>query len=414
MLMQPTRLPHFLIIFGMRLLSIVVLLVVLAIKQRLGQWKVGLATAVSLLTTLLLLMLFLGIIIASSQEGFSRITNLASDLDLALSPRPDGTVALGWGMTAVFTILPAVIRAKLSYPGVTLLLLAVIALIVMIWNYKAGEQGSRGEGEKIPPAPVSEAVLPLPPTLPFVLLLIFTGALLTLGPEFVYLRDNFGQRLNTTFKFYYQAWVMFGVAGLFAIDYLWRELRGAARVVPAVTTLAYTAVFALTLLFPYYAIQSRAAEYRGTGADRLPATLNGLAQLQQFNVDEYNAIMWLRQNVAGTPTIVEAIGGQYSAYARVSANTGIPTVLGWAGHEYQWRGSDTPEPGRRAPAVEQIYTEQFWDNTAVLLNDYDVEYIYVSGLEANTYGPTGLEKFAERLEVAYQNNSVTIYHWQPQ
>jgi uncharacterized membrane protein len=207
---------------------------------------------------------------------------------------------------------------------------------------------------------------------------------------------------------------MFGVAGLFAIDYLWRELRGAARVVPAVTTLAYTAVFALTLLFPYYAIQSRAAEYRGTGADRLPATLNGLAQLQQFNVDEYNAIMWLRQNVAGTPTIVEAIGGQYSAYARVSANTGIPTVLGWAGHEYQWRGSDTPEPGRRDPAVEQIYTEQFWDNTAVLLNDYDVEYIYVSGLEANTYGPTGLEKFANRLEIAYQNNSVTIYHWQPQ
>ena len=35
--------------------------------------------------------------------------------------------------------------------------------------------------------------------LPFVLLLIFTGALLTLGPEFVYLRDFFGTRLNTEF-----------------------------------------------------------------------------------------------------------------------------------------------------------------------------------------------------------------------
>ena len=33
--------------------------------------------------------------------------------------------------------------------------------------------------------------------MPFVLLLILTGVLLTLGPEFVYLRDNFGVRLNT-------------------------------------------------------------------------------------------------------------------------------------------------------------------------------------------------------------------------
>ena len=45
-----------------------------------------------------------------------------------------------------------------------------------------------------------------PGTLPFALLLILTGVLLTLGPEFIYLRDNFGVRLNTTFKFYYQAW----------------------------------------------------------------------------------------------------------------------------------------------------------------------------------------------------------------
>ena len=66
-------------------------------------------------------------------------------------------------------------------------------------------------------------------TLPFVLLLILTGLLLTLGPEFVYLRDNFGVRLNTTFKFYYQAWVMFGVAAVFGLDYLLSLRRNTAE-----------------------------------------------------------------------------------------------------------------------------------------------------------------------------------------
>jgi uncharacterized membrane protein len=320
-------------------------------------------------------------------------------------------VALGWGITAVFTIIPRIIIARFTSPGVTLLLLTLISLVVMIWSSRgAGEQGSRGAGEKVTSAPP-----PLRPSaLPFVLLLIFTASLLTLGPEFVYLRDNFGQRLNTTFKFYYQAWVMFGVAGLFALDYLWRELTGRARLVPLVTTGVYTAVFALALLFPYYAIQSRALEFRGTGTDRLPATLNGLAQMQRFNSDEYEAIMWLRQNVAGTPVVLEAIGGQYSAFGRVSASTGLPTVLGWAGHELQWRGNSNPEPGQRDPAVEQIYTDPAWGSSPDLLNRYNVEYIYVGGLESTTYGPTGTQKFAEQLEVAYQNNSVTIYRWQPQ
>ena len=114
----------------------------------------------------------------------------------------------------------------------------------------------------------------------------------------------------------------------------------------------------IALLFPIYAVNSRAIEFRGpiTAEDRQPATLNGLAQINRFNPDEYAAIMWLRENVTGTPVITEAVGGQYSNYGRVSANTGLPTILGWAGHEYQWRG-DTPEPAAREPAVATIYSQ---------------------------------------------------------
>ena len=117
--------------------------------------------------------------------------------------------------------------------------------------------------------------------------------------------------------------------------------------------------------------------------------------------------------MSGTPVILEAVGGQYSSYGRISANTGLPTILGWAGHEYQWRGN-TPEPGIREPAVNEIFSQSDLLSVAELLNRYSVEYIYVGGLESDMYGSSGLDKFAEQLDVAYSNNSVTIYRWQPQ
>jgi len=44
-----------------------------------------------------------------------------------------------------------------------------------------------------------------------------------------------------------------------------------------------------------------------------------------------------------------------------------------------------------------------------ILEEYDVEYVYVGHLEKETYGEAGLAKFATFMEVAYRNNSVTVY-----
>jgi uncharacterized membrane protein len=237
--------------------------------------------------------------------------------------------------------------------------------------------------------------------------------LLTLGPEFLYLRDNFGARLNTIFKFYYQAWVLFGVSALYAIGYLWLAWRGIGRVAPVAATTGYALGLVVTLLFPIFAVSSRASEYRGPAAseERLPATLDGLAQMSRYSPGDYAAVQWLRENVSGTPVILEAVGGQYTGYGRISAGTGLPTLLGWPGHEYQWRG-DTPEPAIREPAVRQIYTAPDIQSIAGLLNTYDVRYIIVGGLERDTYGAAGLDKFSESLDIAYENNGVAIYKWQ--
>lgn len=431
MLNRPTRLAQFLIVFGLPLGTITILLLVLAAKQRFRQWKAGLLTAVTLLVTLYLLSLLFSWIVAASAEGAGRVINLAAELGIPLAPRADG-FAPGWAVTAVFAILPTYLQARLAFPALTLLLVALLTLAVMVLV----EQVNRWKGEQVstpassplsPPHPgVFAALTPSPARpltvspLPFALLLIITGILLTLGPEFLYLRDNFGVRLNTIFKFYYQAWALFGVAAIFGLYALWRATAGATRIVPVLTTAGYGLALLLSLLFPFYAIQSRAVEFRGR-ADaefRQPPTLNGLAAMQNFNFDEYAAIQWLRENADGAPVILEAVGGQYSEYGRVSASTGLPTLLGWAGHQYQWRGSSTQEPAVRDPAVRDIFTASNWDgsNAALLLDEYGVELIYIGNLERNTYGLSGpaLQKFSDRLEVAYQNNSVTIYRWLPE
>ena len=62
---------------------------------------------------------------------------------------------------------------------------------------------------------------------PFILFLILIGGVLVLAPEFVFLRDQFANRMNTIFKFYYQAWWLLSVAAAFGVAVLLQNLRGA-------------------------------------------------------------------------------------------------------------------------------------------------------------------------------------------
>jgi uncharacterized membrane protein len=206
---------------------------------------------------------------------------------------------------------------------------------------------------------------------------------------------------------------LFGVTAVCALSYLWNRFR-----VPAVlASVVYVGSLIVALLFPLFAIQSRSVEYRGPidNVERPAPTLNGLAYLDRFNTEEYDALMWLRENVNGQAVILEAVGGSYSpqGHARVSANTGIPTILGWPGHERQWRGA-TPEPGIREPDISTIYSLAPWDQTAALLNKYNVTHVFYGRLERDTYDPQAEEKFDQNLEVAFQNGSVKIYRWQPE
>jgi uncharacterized membrane protein len=112
--------------------------------------------------------------------------------------------------------------------------------------------------------------------------------------------------------------------------------------------------------------------------------------------------------------ILEAVGGDYNGegFGGISAATGLATVMGWPGHEDQWRGGDPAvramiEP--RKADVTTIYTTTDVEQARALLAKYKVSYVYVGQLERNTFPPEGLAKFAQLGEPVFQEGDVTIY-----
>ena len=112
--------------------------------------------------------------------------------------------------------------------------------------------------------------------------------------------------------------------------------------------------------------------------------LDATAYLETTFPEDAAAIRWLNEHVTGDPVVLEANGDSYSDYERVSAMTGLPTVLGWYVHEWLWRG-DTGALNERAQEVEAIYTSTNQEEVKKLLKKYQVRYIFVGAREREKY-----------------------------
>ena len=90
--------------------------------------------------------------------------------------------------------------------------------------------------------------------------------------------------------------------------------------------------------------------------------------------------------------------------------TGIPTLLGWGGHELQWRGN-YDEPGRREPDIERAYQSMDTDEVKTILEQYDVTYVYVGQLERDKYrlSDSMIQKFGAFMDLVYDGQGVRIY-----
>jgi YYY domain-containing protein len=235
----------------------------------------------------------------------------------------------------------------------------------------------------------------------FALLMALAGLLATLSVEFVYLVDHFRVRANTIFKFYFQAWVLMALASAFAVYWLSRR-KAWWR---AIFVTGFWILVLMGMVYPILGNITRAGSFASA------PTLDGSAYLAHTRPDDYEAITWLNENVEGRPVILEAPGSGGSSYVyegRVSALTGLPTLLGWGGHENQWRGNYDIQSARE-PDIQTIYNSlDPWD-AIPLLEQYEVTYVFVGPVERGRYDQQALAKFAQFMDIVYQKGDVTIY-----
>jgi uncharacterized membrane protein len=225
-------------------------------------------------------------------------------------------------------------------------------------------------------------------------------------PEFFFLRDFFGYRINTIFKFYFLAWLLWAIAAAFATVVLWEKLKGVWAVLfKSLTVVALI----LSMLYPLMGLWSKT-----NGFNPSQWELDGTAYLTRYNPDEAAAIQWLQKAPLGV--IAESVGGSYTVHARMSTHSGQPTVLGWVGHEHQWRG-DYELFAPREGDIARLYCATNWPEVEAIINQYGIRYIVVGDLERNTYipgtnnCPSGLSegKFEHYLEPVFRQGNVTIY-----
>ena len=371
-ILYPTRFQQLMVMFAPLLAGIIIFLTWLRIKERVTfDRRAGWISGAGILGLLVLASVLLAW--AASQLDFARpyIDQLLAPLSL---------------QQALPVILQRWLVDGLTALGLTMLVGTGVGLVA----------GSIKSGESIA-SPLRQ------PALFFVLLLSILGALLVLVPEFLYLRDNFSIRMNTLFKFYFQAWVVWSLACAFGLGWLWRFggkwMRLAAALGAGIPIL-------LGLVFLPASLWSKTAGWS------VSPTLDGMSYFAQQYPQDWAAIQWLKENAEEDAVILEGSRGAYwveGRSSRISMATGLSTLLGWANHEGQWRGAYYEKVAGREEIISTIYQARDWENVKEFLEQFQVEYVVVSDLERGWYRPLQEAKFQQHMREVFRSGDLAIY-----
>jgi uncharacterized membrane protein len=226
------------------------------------------------------------------------------------------------------------------------------------------------------------------------------GVALVMAPELVYLHDGFGTRMNTIFKLYYQAWLLFALAGAFAIALAWDHASAPRRWLARAAAAAATVGVAFTA----------AAAWDVTGGFAASPSLDALAHVP---AGERGAIEWVRSHLPPDALVLQAAGRSYAAEeSRLSVGTGRATLLGWDGHEVQWRGRAFGSMAAgRAEAAQAVYTARDRATLVAALDAWKVDYVFVGPAERRRYGMDDANEqlLHGALDVAFERDDARIY-----
>jgi YYY domain-containing protein len=254
---------------------------------------------------------------------------------------------------------------------------------------------------------------------PYMMLLV--AQTLNTLPFFLVIHDSG----NTFFKFGFLAWIINGVGSFAAIGAVWGQGFLKPRFARRIAILVLSTLLFVGAWMPALATWTSTNRLQGFDI----RTLDGVSfYLNQVYPEEYDAIIWLTENAEPTDVVLEATGPVYTPAARVSAFTGIPTVLGWFNHQMLWRERDLHvlyDIQQRLSDVNRIYATLDHSEAQCLLQKYNVSYVFVGGVERGIvkregqlelhWPPEALKKFAQFMDVVYSTpnqgpeSSVIIY-----
>ena len=195
-----------------------------------------------------------------------------------------------------------------------------------------------------------------------------------------------------------------------------------------VWVMIFTALLISVSVFPVLGTQARLQDR----FHELPMTLNGMAYMKVSTYSDPNgpielnndlhAIEWLRNNVKGSPVILEGRTPLYRWGGRISVYTGLPAIVGWDWHQTQQRMAFGQEVNNRGEIVDLIYNTENRGRAIDLMDYYGVRYVILGELEKLYYQDSGLRKFDamvnDSLDLVYQypdvDPKVKIYYRAPQ
>lgn len=214
------------------------------------------------------------------------------------------------------------------------------------------------------------------------------AVLLVAFPEVVYVEDIYGGeyvRANTMFKFSFASQPVAMLASVLLIGLLLSNggVKGGA--------------LAAVLAIPLFATLSYAWATHGGIGKALASnvlTLDGLGYIDRDRAADRPLLDWLTAQDGGQRIVlIEASGDSYTDAGRLSAMSGVPTVLGWQNHEWLWRG-DYDAMVARAEDVTSFYSSTTLANACRILAKYGVTHIAIGTVER--------EKFATLNESLFQ------------
>ncbi len=286
-----------------------------------------------------------------------------------------------------------------------------------------------------------------------VALLAATGLAVLAGTQVVYLKDHLqggdAYRMNTLFKFYNQAWVLWAVAAAIALPRIfsrfessprgWRTegvlpsvrvgawpARSRVRLALAVVRGAWGVVFlgllAASLVYPLLGTPSRLSQ-RFPGWRPPIGTLNGMAFMENgvYHWPDSNnaielqydwaAIQWLLENVRGNVVLAESAQLDYyrAGGTRVASLTGLSGLLGMHAGEQRY----SKDVGERHGKLSEFWNTEDLDRIESLIEELEIGLIYAGQLERHQHpgAESRLAELAESglMESVYRNPEVTIY-----